>query len=105
LQLEIPLDTVEYAVEYGFKKNVKVILNPAPANRLSDAVFRNIFVITPNESEAELLTGIRVPNLESAHAAAGQLPEQDVPHVVITLGAKGAYLSNQATQQMIEAPP
>jgi ribokinase len=105
LQLEIPLDTVEYAVEYGFKKNVKVILNPAPANRLSDAVFRNIFVITPNESEAELLTGIRVTNLESAHAAAGKLHEKGVPNVVITLGAKGAYLSNQATQQMIEAPP
>ena len=105
LQLEIPLDTVEYAVEYGFKKNVKVILNPAPANRLSDAVFRNIFVITPNESEAELLTGIRVTNLESAQAAAGKLHEKGVPNVVITLGAKGAYLSNQTTQQMIEAPP
>jgi len=104
LQLEIPIETVEYAIELGHKKHAKVILNPAPANRLSDEVFKHIFVITPNESEAELLTGIRVTNLESAKAAAGKLHEKGVRNVVITLGARGAYLSNEFTQQMIEAP-
>ncbi len=105
LQLEIPLDTVEYAVEQGYKNNLKVILNPAPANSLSEEVFKHIFVITPNESEAELLTGIRVTNLESAEEAAAVLHKKGVRNVVITLGAKGAYLSNDVTKQMIPAPP
>lgn len=105
LQLEIPLDTVEYAVEQGYKNNLKVILNPAPANSLSEEVFKHIFVITPNESEAELLTGIRVTNLESAEEAASVLHKKGVRNVVITLGAKGAYLSNDVTKQMIPAPP
>lgn len=104
LQLEIPLETVEYAIEYGHKKNVKVILNPAPANKLSDSVFRDIFIITPNESEAELLTGIRVTNLESAEIAAEKLHEKGVRNVVITLGAKGAYLSSETTRKVIEGP-
>jgi ribokinase len=104
LQLEIPLETVEYAIEYGHKKNVKVILNPAPANKLSDSVFRDIFLITPNESEAELLTGIRVTNLESAEIAGEKLHEKGVRNVVITLGAKGAYLSSETTRKVIEGP-
>lgn len=104
LQLEIPLDTVEYTIESAHKKSAKVILNPAPANQLSDEVLKHIFVITPNESEAELLTGIRVTNLESARVAAGKLHEKGVRNVVITLGAKGAYLSNDETKQMIQAP-
>lgn len=105
LQLEIPLDTVEYAIEQGYKKNLKVILNPAPANRLSDEVFKHIFVITPNETEAELLTGIRLTNLESAREAAEVLHQKGVENVVITLGAKGAYLSNKEIKRLIPAPP
>jgi ribokinase len=105
LQLEIPLDTVEYTVEQGYKNNLKVILNPAPANSLSEDVFKHIFVITPNESEAELLTGIRVTNLESAEEAAKVLHKKGVRNVVITLGAKGAYLSDGLTKQIIPAPP
>jgi ribokinase len=105
LQLEIPLDTVEYAIEQGYKKNLKVILNPAPANKLSDEVFKHIFVITPNETEAELLTGIRLTNLESAREAAEVLHQKGVENVVITLGAKGAYLSNKEIKRLIPAPP
>lgn len=104
LQLEIPLDTVEYAIEQSYKKDLKVILNPAPANRLSDDVFKHIFVITPNESEAELLTGIRLTDLDSTREAAELLHQKGVENVVITLGAKGAYLSNKATKQLIPAP-
>lgn len=104
LQLEIPLDTVEYVIEQGHRKNLKVILNPAPANKLSDAVFKHIFVITPNETEAELLTGIRLTDLESARQAAEVLHGKGVKNVVITLGSKGAYLSNEDTRQLIPAP-
>ena len=105
LQLEIPLDTVEYTIEQAYKKKVKVILNPAPANILSDEVFKHLFVITPNESEAELLTGIRVTNIESAEKAAQLLHKKGVANVVITLGSKGAYLSNSEMKELIAAPP
>lgn len=104
LQLEIPLETVEYVIEQGHHKNLKAILNPAPANRLSDDVFKHIFVITPNESEAELLTGIRLTNLESTQEAAEVLHSKGVKNVVITLGAKGAYLSNDTVKKLIAAP-
>lgn len=104
LQLEIPLDTVEYVIEQGHRKNLKVILNPAPANKLSDAVFKHIFVITPNETEAELLTGVRLTDLDSARQAAEVLHAKGVKNVVITLGSKGAYLSNEDTRQLIPAP-
>lgn len=104
LQLEIPLDTVEYAIEYSSDMKAKVVLNPAPAHQLSEHAFRNIFVITPNESEAELLTGICITDLESIQAAAATLHEKGVPNVVITLGSRGAYLSNDTTRQVIEAP-
>ncbi len=104
LQLEIPLSTVEYTVEQCYKKNAKVIVNPAPANTLSEEVFKHLFVITPNESEAELLTGIRVTNIESAERAAEVLHKKGAPNVVITLGSKGAYLSSKDTKQLIAAP-
>jgi ribokinase len=104
LQLEIPLATVEYTIEQGYKSNVKVILNPAPANTLSEQIFKHLFVITPNESEAELLTGIKVTSIESAEKAAKVLHQKGAPNVVITLGSKGAYLSNLETKQLIPAP-
>lgn len=105
LQLEIPLETVEYIIEQGYKNNLKVILNPAPANTLNDEVFKHLYVITPNETEAELLTGVKVTNLESAECAAAVLHEKGVPNVVITLGSKGAFLSNNEKKQHILAPP
>lgn len=105
LQLEIPLETVEYIIEQGHRKDVKVILNPAPANRLSENVFQHIYLITPNESEAELLTGIRLTNMESTREAAEALHKKGVKNVVITLGSKGAYLSNTTFKELIAAPP
>ena len=66
LQLEIPVTTVTYIAEVASKKGKKVILNPAPADRLPEELFKNIFAITPNETEAELLTGIRAVNAETA---------------------------------------
>jgi ribokinase len=105
LQQEIPLDTVEYILEYADLKDLKVILNPAPANKLNESVFKHIFLITPNESEAELLTGIKVDRAESAEQAADILHAKGVKNVVITLGNKGAYLSSLGIKKMIPAPP
>ena len=105
LQLEIPLDTVRYTVDQGYEKNMKVILNPAPANTLKEEIFPHLFAVTPNESEAERLTGIKVNSIESAEKAAHILHQKGASNVVITLGSKGAYLFNSETSQLIAAPP
>ncbi len=58
IQLETPLDTVQKAVELCRELNTRVILNPAPAAELSDAILKHVSILTPNETEAESLTGI-----------------------------------------------
>lgn len=101
LQQEIPMETVEFIIEYVNPDIHKIILNPAPANFLNPPVFSKIFLITPNETEAELLTGIKVSNIETAEKAADALHEKGVPNVIITLGAKGAYLSTKECKKLI----
>jgi ribokinase len=63
-----------------------------------------IGLITPNETEAELLTGIRVTDSSSAEGAARKLQEMGVPEVIITLGSRGAYLLAKAGSKIIPAP-
>lgn len=91
IQLEIPLESVWYAIEKAAKSGMKVILNPAPAAQIPDRVYPHLFAITPNETEIELLTGIAVTHLDEAKKAAAQLIEKGVQHVIITLGAQGAF--------------
>lgn len=92
MQLETPLETVRRAAEIARQAGVKVILNPAPAARLDDALLANLTIITPNESEAELLTGVPVADTASAETAAKALLDRGVDVVIITLGSKGALL-------------
>ncbi len=93
-QLEIPLKTVEYGLFLAQQKKVCSILNPAPAQELPDDMLKGLFAITPNETEASLLTGIEVIDLDSAKKAANVLLQKGVQHVIITLGSKGAlYVS------------
>jgi len=105
LQLEIPLASVEAAVRLSHEKGLRVILNPAPAQPLPAGLLRHLFLITPNETEAELLTGIRVTDPDTAELAALRLRDMGVPNVVITLGAKGAYLRTDTEARLIPAPP
>ena len=93
LQLEIPLATVTKAAHLAGKHGIKVILNPAPAQPLSDDLLGNVTVLTPNESEAELLTGIPVANEASAEKAAKVLREKGIQVVILTMGATGVYVS------------
>lgn len=66
MQLEVPIETVEYAAKMAKKNGVKVILNPAPAQSLSNDLLSNIHMIIPNETEAEIISGIKVTDVESA---------------------------------------
>jgi len=95
IQLEIPLETVSYIAAFAAENEMLVILNPAPACELPDALLKNIRVITPNENEAEKLTGITVTDIRSAEHAAKSLHNRGIETVIITLGAEGALLFNQ----------
>ncbi len=104
LQLEIPIPTVEFAIKKCSENGAKVILNPAPAQKLDETVFQYLDIITPNETEAELLTGIKVTDLETAKQAAEILHQKGVQNIIITLGSRGAYLYNSTTNCLIETP-
>jgi ribokinase len=94
LQLEIPIKTVEYSAITASEKGIKVILNPAPACKLPDKLLENIWLITPNETEAETLTGTEITDLSSADRAAVFIQEKGVKNVIITLGEMGAYIKS-----------
>jgi ribokinase len=101
IQLEIPMETVEFAIKKAVKRESRVILNPAPAANLPNDMLNNLFCITPNETEAELLTGIKVYSNETAQKAALLLQRKGVRNVIITMGAAGAYLLNDTFSDMI----
>ena len=97
VQLETPLDTVQKAVEICAEFETKVILNPAPAAELADDIISMIDIITPNETEAERLTGVKVQNDSDAKKASEVLHKRGINTVIITLGSQGAYLSDRST--------
>lgn len=92
LQLEIPIPTVGFVAAAASKNGAIVILNPAPACALSDELLACISIITPNETEAEMLSGIKVVNIDSAKIAAKAIKEKGVKDVIITLGSNGALV-------------
>jgi len=94
MQLETPLETVARAAEVAHAAGVPVILNPAPARKLPQRLLKLVDWITPNETEAELLTGVKVMDGASARIAAAKLKASGVGHVVVTMGSKGAYCSD-----------
>lgn len=104
MQLEIPIPTVEHIARMAAKKQKKVVLNPAPAAVLTDELLQNLYVITPNETEAELLTGIKVTDEQSALNAATYLHKKGVKVVIITLGSAGAFLLEGGKSEIISAP-
>lgn len=89
MQLEIPMETIEYAAEAAFNNNVKVILNPAPAQKLSQKLISSLFLIVLNESEAEYLSDIPVTDTTSAINAASKIADMGVKNIIVTLGSEG----------------
>jgi ribokinase len=104
IQLEIPMGTVQKAVELCAEFDTRVILNPAPAAELQDDLLARVDILTPNETEAEKLTGILVEDETSAARAAGMLHRRGVGTVIITLGSKGAFLSDSASGKQLMVP-
>ena len=92
MQLETPMPTIEYVASLAAERGKRVVLNPAPAATLSEQLLKNLYLITPNETEAELITGIPVRDERSAEQAARTIHRAGVRHVIVTLGKKGALL-------------
>jgi ribokinase len=105
LQLEIPIETVEYAAELAHKKGIPVILNPAPARALSEKLLKMLYMITPNKTEAEMISGIKVSCWESAREATDIISSRGVDIVVITLGWMGAFIKENNQYHKVEASP
>jgi len=103
LQLESPLETVQEAAGIAAAAGVPVILNPAPARALSDDILKNVAYLTPNETEAEILTGITLIKSSDLAEAAGMLLAKGMKAVLITLGAKGVYVASREKQEVVPA--
>ena len=104
MQLEIPLAAVDYVLSFASGSSTKVILNPAPASPLSDKLLSQVSILTPNKTEAEMLTNIPITDVDSAKNAAWALRNKGVPTVIITLGAKGALVHDESKVELIAAP-
>lgn len=94
MQLETPVETVIAAAKIASAAGVPVILNPAPARKLPAELFKLLDWVTPNETEAEILTGVKVTDSKSAQKAVDALLKKGVKHALITMGSKGVYCGN-----------
>ncbi|MCX8958478.1 ribokinase [Erwinia psidii] len=101
MQLESPLESVLAAAKIARQHQTLVILNPAPARVLPEKLLALVDIITPNETEAEMLTGVSVKSDEDAARAAGILHEKGIASVLITLGSRGVWLSEKGHGQRI----
>ncbi|STV94739.1 ribokinase [Klebsiella pneumoniae] len=101
MQLESPLESVIAAAKIAHHHHTTVVLNPAPARELPDELLALVDIITPNETEAEKLTGIRVESDEDAAKAADVLHAKGIGTVMITLGSRGVWLSAEGESRRI----
>jgi ribokinase len=102
-QLELPLPTVAFGLELAHSLGVPTILNPAPAQALPDAIIPLCDYVTPNETEAEILTGLPVASIADAERAADALLARGARNVIVTLGSRGALLKNASLREHVPA--
>lgn len=95
VQLEIPLEVVEFSLKLAKKYGVKTILNPAPAQLLGDEILSIVDIITPNETEIHILTGLNPVTEEDVKNAAAKLLEKVNESVLVTLGSQGVYFTSK----------
>ncbi|MGR6780897.1 ribokinase [Moritella viscosa] len=102
MQLETPIATITQVAKIAKQAGTHVVLNPAPAQPLNDALLSVVDLITPNETEAELLTGIKVSDMASAQVAANVLHDKGIAEVMITLGSQGVWMSQTGTGKQVK---
>ncbi len=101
MQLETPLNAIIKAAKLAKQQGTRVVLNPAPAQPLPDELLAHVDIITPNETEAEQLTGVTVTDEKRAVESARVFHAKGIPTVLITLGSKGVYVSEQGDGRII----
>jgi ribokinase len=105
LTLEVPIETVQYAIEKAHKNNIRIILDSGGIRGSQDELLgEKIFMLKPNEHEAEILTGIQIHDFETAGLAAAKLLDKGICFVFITHGAKGGYLFGEGLGKHIAIP-
>ena len=102
-QLETNISATNRVIDIAHKNHTKVILNTAPVQPIEDEVLKKVYLITPNEVEAEILTGIPVDSKENADKAADWFFEKGVENVLITLGGRGVYIATDEKRAIIPA--
>ncbi len=103
MQLEVNQDANERVAAIAEKYGCKVIVNTAPYSKISDDFLKKTYMVTPNEVEAEELTGVHVDDLDSAKKAAEYFYSKGVKKVIITLGSRGVFVSSDGNEQIIPA--
>jgi ribokinase len=103
VQLEIPLETVRAAIDLAKKNRIKVILNPAPAQKLKNNILKNVHILTPNQTEAEILSGVKLDSLDQSIKAAKRLLTMGVKTIILTMGDQGALVVDKKTVEHITA--
>lgn len=103
MQLEVNQDANERVAELAEKYGCKVIVNTAPYSKISDEFLSKTYMVTPNEVEAEELTGVHVDSLDSAKKAAEYFYKKGVKKVIITLGSRGVFVSSDGNEEIIPA--
>jgi ribokinase len=101
MQLETPLETIQAAADLANAKTTIIILNPAPAQALPDKLLKKVSILTPNETETELLTGVKVSSVSSCKKAADILLRKGVETVIITLGSRGAFVATATESHLV----
>ena len=102
VQMEINMDALEQVIRMAHHSGVRIILNPAPVQKMADELMAMVDIVTPNETEAAVLTGVEVVNLESARRAAQVLLDKGVRNVIITLGGNGVYCTNGTREELLD---
>ena len=103
LQCEVPMEANKRAAEIANKNDTLVILNPAPACEIPDAILSLTDLLTPNESETEILTGMPTHSNEQAIEAAHNLLSKGIETVILTLGSRGSFLLTEKMDKLIPA--
>ena len=102
-QLEVPKDVTLHCLKTAKENGCITILNPAPASEISKEFYNNIDFFTPNETEAEFYTGIKITNDQEAKQAADKLLNLGIKKVIITLGEKGLFYSDGKEEIYLKA--
>ncbi|MCK5758484.1 MAG: ribokinase [Clostridiales bacterium] len=101
VQMEVNMDATYRAIKIAYENGVEIIMNPAPAQKIDDSVYKMISYLTPNETEAEILTGINTDSMENIKKAAEWLYKKGVNNVIITMGSDGVYIKNDTLEEIV----